>query len=106
MSSSLFRAPRESPSNHVDLVNRLGVIPHALGSSVLIAVRRCHARALRVKHLLVGSGKRDARRGPWQRNNSQVLSFHTEHFNTRITGGDVHTTFGVDAHPIATGGAL
>src|SRR3989442_5716829 len=105
-SISLFRAPRESLSNHVDLVNRLRVIPHALGSSVLLAVRRRHARALRVKHLLAGSGKRHARRGPRHGNNAQVFSFHTEHLNTRITGGDVQTTFRVDSHPIATGGTL
>ena len=62
---ALFRATHEALGNHIDFGDCLGIVPHALRGSILFAVRAGHTCALPVKHLLVGSGKRNARGRPW-----------------------------------------
>jgi hypothetical protein len=56
-SLELLRAAHETLGDHVDLVNRLGVIPHSIRGSILFAVWTRHASALSIKGPLAGSGE-------------------------------------------------
>src|SRR6185312_3580235 len=92
--------------DHVDFVDRLGVVPGALGSSVFLAVWRLHASAFGVEDFLAGPRKCDTGGRPWQRDNAQIFSFGAENLNAGIAGGHVEAALGVDGHPVAVAAAF
>ena len=59
-SHRLFRAAHESLCDHVNFVNRLGIISYAVGGSILFSVRTRHSCALGIKDLFTTSGERHA----------------------------------------------
>src|SRR5258708_4470756 len=102
----LFRAARVALGDHVDFVDRFAVVPDTVGSSIFLAVRGLHARALGVEDFLAGAGKRDAGGRPRQRDDAQIFSFGAENLNAGIARGDVKTAFGVDGHAVAVAAAF
>src|SRR5205809_1357748 len=102
----LFRAAHVTLGDHVDFVDRLGVVPDTVGSSVFLAVRGLHARAFGVEDFLAGAGKRDTGGRPWQRDDAQIFSFGAENLNAGIARGDVETALGVDGHAVAVAAAF
>src|ERR1700680_4359007 len=59
-SHRLFRAAHESLCDHVNFVNRLGIVPYPVYGSIFFAIRTCHASALGIKDLLTISGESHA----------------------------------------------
>lgn len=59
-SHHLFRAAHESLCDHVNFVNRLGIISYAVGGSILFSVRTRHSCALGIKDLFTTSGESHA----------------------------------------------
>src|SRR5438045_9327326 len=94
----LFRAAHVTLGDHVDFVDRLGVVPDTVGSSVFLSVWGLHARGLGVEDFLAGTGKRDTGGRPWQRDDAQRFSFGAENLNAGTARGDVKTALGVDGH--------
>src|SRR5882724_856408 len=102
----LFRAAHVTLGDRADFVDRLGVVPDTVGSSVFLSVRGLHARAFGVENFLAGAGKRNTGGRPWQRDDAHIFSFGAENLNAGIARGDVETAFGVDGHAIAVAAAF
>src|SRR5262245_33726559 len=103
---ALSGAAQESLTDHVDLVNGLGVVPHTLRCSVLRAVGQLHTGAFGVEHLLVRSGEHQTRCGPWQRNGAQIPALGAENLNTGGLCRDIQAALRVDTHAVSTSVAL
>src|SRR6267154_3653739 len=102
----LFRAAHVTLGDHVDFVDRLGVVPDTVGSSVFLSVWGLHARAFGVENFLAGAGKRNTGGRSWQRDDAQIFSFGAENLNAGIARGDVEAALGVDGHAIAVAAAF
>src|SRR5437879_940489 len=78
---ALFRAADVTLGDHVDFVDRLGVVSDTIGSSVFLAIFGLHARGFGVEDFLAGAGKRDTGGRPWQKDDAQIFSFGAENLN-------------------------
>src|ERR1700686_2264727 len=98
-SSDLLGAALEALRHHVDLVNRLCVIPHSGSGFEFLSVRPHGAPSHHVERLLVGSGKCDAHNTPRRRDQAKEFSVRTDYLHTG-TRGDVNPALRVNRRSI------